>query len=192
MSEPEAIVDFWLNEVGEKGWYAVDAGLDQEIRTRFGDIWRAARAGQYDYWCNGPDGTLAFLILTDQFPRNMFRGAPEAFATDSIALHAAREGVAKIFDLKIREPERVFFYMPFEHSEDPADQDVSVRMVDERMPETGAGYALHARAHREVIRRFGRFPFRNVALGRVSSDAETDFLANGGYGAVVEALKKPG
>lgn len=192
MSEPEAIVEFWLHEVGESGWYAVDAELDAEIRTRFGAEWRAARDGQRDFWCNGPNGTLAFLILTDQFPRNMFRGTAEAFATDPLALAAAREAVAKRFDLRIDEPQRVFFYMPFEHSEDPADQDMSVRIVEERMPLTGAGYALHARAHREVIRRFGRFPFRNAALGRVSSDAETHFLQSGGYGAVVAALKAAG
>jgi uncharacterized protein (DUF924 family) len=189
MSEPEAIVDFWLKEVGESGWYVADPALDEEIRTRFGAEWRAARDGQREFWCNGPRGSLAFLILTDQFPRNMFRGSPEAFATDPLALGAARDGVAKMFDLRIAEPERVFFYMPFEHSEDPADQEVSVRILGERMPETGAGYALHARAHREVIRRFGRFPFRNAALGRVSSDEEKDFLEKGGYGAVVEALK---
>ena len=192
MSEPEAIVEFWLQEVGESGWYAVDAELDAEIRTRFGTEWCAARDGQRNFWCNGPNGTLAFLILTDQFPRNMFRGTAEAFATDPLALAAAREAVARRFDLRVDEPQRVFFYMPFEHSEDPADQDVSVRIVEERMPLTGAGYALHARAHREVIRRFGRFPFRNAALGRVSSEEETHFLQGGGYGAVVKALKAAG
>ncbi len=192
MSEPEAIVEFWLHEVGQSGWYAVDPDLDEEIRTRFGAEWRAAREGGRDFWCNGPRGTLAFLILTDQFPRNMFRGSAEAFATDPLALSAARVGIARDFDLGIAEPERVFFYMPFEHSEDPEDQEVSVRIVTERMPKTGADYLLHARAHREVIRRFGRFPFRNAALGRASTDEETDFLATGGYGAVVEALKKQG
>lgn len=192
MSEPEAIVEFWLHEVGESGWYAVDAELDTEIRTRFGAQWRAARDGQRDFWCNGPNGTLAFLILTDQFPRNMFRGTAEAFATDHLALAAARAAVAKRVDLSIDEPQRVFFYMPFEHSEDPADQDISVRMIEERMPRTGAGYALHARAHREVIRRFGRFPFRNAALGRVASDEETQFLQGGGYGAVLKALTAAG
>jgi uncharacterized protein (DUF924 family) len=192
MSEPEAIVEFWLNEVGESGWYVADAELDEEIRTRFGAEWRAARDGGRDFWCNGPRGTLAFLILTDQFPRNMFRGAAEAFATDPLALRAARAAIAKDFDLRIDEPERVFFYMPFEHSEDLEEQEVSVRMVEERMPETGAEYPLHARAHREVIHRFGRFPFRNEALGRVSSAEEKDFLENGGYRTVLEALKKPG
>ncbi len=192
MSEPEAIVEFWLHEVGERGWYAVDADLDAEIRSRFGAEWQAARDGRRDFWCNGPNGTLAFLILTDQFPRNMFRGSAEAFATDRLALAAARDAVAKKVDLRIDEPQRIFFYMPFEHSEDPADQDLSVRIIEERMPRTGADYALHARAHREVIRRFGRFPFRNAALGRASRDEETQFLQSGGYGAVVAALKAEG
>jgi uncharacterized protein (DUF924 family) len=191
MSEAEAIVRFWLHDVGARGWYARDDGLDAEIRSRFGAEWRAARDGQRAFWCNGPNGTLAFLILTDQFPRNMFRDTAEAFATDHLALAAAREAVASKRDLGIDEPQRVFFYMPFEHSEDPADQDIAVRLIEERMPLAGAGYALHARAHREVIRRFGRFPFRNAALGRVSTDAERQFLQGGGYGDVVKALSAP-
>lgn len=190
MSEPQAILDFWLHEVGPKGWYVADPELDDEIRGRFGAEWQAARDGQRDFWCNGPRGTLAYLILTDQFPRNLFRGKAEAFATDAMALAAARAGVERGYDLKVAEPERVFFYMPFEHSEDPADQEMSVRIVAERMPETGAEFGLHARAHQDIIRRFGRFPFRNAALGRTSTADEAAFLEKGGYGAAVEALKR--
>ncbi len=192
MSEPEAVVHFWLGEVGQKGWYVAADEVDEEIRQRFGKEWHAAHAGEREFWRNGPRGALAYLILTDQFPRNMFRGQAEAFATDARALSAANDAIAHGFDLLIPEPQRVFFYMPFEHSEDMGDQDRSVDLVDRNMHETRAGYLLHARAHREVIRRFGRFPFRNVALGRNSTAEETAFLNDGGYGAIVRELEKQG
>lgn len=189
MSEAESVFEFWLREVGPKGWYASDPELDEEIRRRFLAQWEAARRGDLDYWCNGPRGVLAFLILTDQFPRNMFRGKPEAFATDPLALRAARDAVAHDLDLKIEEPARIFFYMPFEHSEDMADQDRAVELIESRMSGGGGDYALHARAHREIIRRFGRFPFRNAALGRQSTSEEEEFMASGGYGAIVRSLQ---
>ena len=188
MSEPEAVVEFWLHEVGPKGWYVAADDLDEEIRSRFGDEWRAAKAGERDFWCNGPRGTLAFLILTDQFPRNMFRGKPDAFSTDASALNAARKAVERGFDLEVKEPERVFFYMPFEHSETMEDQDLSVDLVQRKMPETREEYLPHARAHREIIRRFGRFPFRNEALGRESTAEEAAFMKEGGYRSILKAL----
>ena len=188
MSEPEAVVEFWLHEVGPKGWYVAADDLDEEIRSRFGDEWRAAKAGERDFWCNGPRGTLAFLILTDQFPRNMFRGKADAFSTDASALNAARKAVERGFDLEVKEPERVFFYMPFEHSETKEDQDLSVDLVQRKMPETRDEYLPHARAHREIIRRFGRFPFRNEALGRESTAEEAAFMKEGGYRSILNAL----
>ena len=189
MSEPEEIVAFWLHDVGERGWYAVDDAVDAEIRARFLASWEAARRGEREFWLNGPRGALAYMILTDQFPRNMFRGDARAFATDERARAGARTAIAHDWDMGIREPERVFFYMPFEHSEEIADQDLSIRYTAERMPERGAGYALHARAHAEIIRRFGRFPFRNAALGRATTAAEQVFLDAGGYGAIVKELQ---
>ncbi len=195
MSGPEAVLEFWLNEVGAAGWYAADDDVDAEIRSRFGADWRAAAAGERDFWCNGPQGTLAFLILTDQFPRNMFRGQPEAFATDARARAAASAGIGRGFDLAVPEPERIFFYMPFEHSEAMEDQDLAVDHVGRSMPEAGAEFLRHARAHREIIRRFGRFPFRNAALGRESTAAEAAFLEEGGYRAIlreIDALEKKG
>jgi uncharacterized protein (DUF924 family) len=192
MSEPEAIIEFWLHEVGPDGWYEAVDEVDEEIRTRFGAQWHAAHAGEREYWCNGPRGTLAYLILTDQFPRNMFRGKPESFATDARARSAATVAVEKGFDLKIPEPERVFFYMPFEHSEDLADQDRCIALFETNLHETRDAFLLHGKAHREIIRRFGRFPFRNAALGRDSSAEEEAFLTEGGYGAVVRALEKQG
>jgi uncharacterized protein (DUF924 family) len=118
----------------------------------------------------------------------MFRGSERAFATDVLALEAAKQGISNGFDLRVDGPARQFFYLPLEHSECVMDQDRAVRLICTRMeaPET----LLHARAHRHVIRRFGRFPHRNAALGRESSDQEAAFLDSGGYRAAVEALRQ--
>ena len=190
MSEPEAIIEFWLHEVGEGGWYTAVDEVDAEIRARFQPAWEAAERGERDFWLNGPRGSLAYMILTDQFPRNMFRGDPRSFATDARARAGARVAIDHGWDMAIPEPQRVFFYMPFEHSEDMADQDRSIDLMTRKMPEHGAEFGLHARAHAEVIRRYGRFPFRNAALGRQSTPEEVAFLEKGGYGAIVEDLKQ--
>ena len=188
MSDPEEVLDYWLGEVGPEGWFAGGDALDAEVRARFEDLWRAAAEGGLDHWIDGAGPCLAFVVLTDQFPRNMFRGTAKAFSTDAMALAAARAATAAGWDLAAPEPDRQFFYLPFEHSEVIADQDRAVDLFAERMPDTGALTHLHARAHRDIIRRFGRFPFRNAALGRDSSPEEVAFLADGGYGAVVRAL----
>jgi len=189
MPEYRAVLDFWLNEVGPKGWYAGGDALDAEIRTGFLDLWQRARNGARDGWQTCPEGILAFVILTDQFPRNMFREDGRAFSTDLLARKAADLAIHRHWDMRIPEPDRQFFYLPLMHSESQADQDRCVRLILTRMPETGATNLLHARAHREVIRRFGRFPYRNRLLGRESSVAETEYLDSGGYGATVESLR---
>lgn len=181
------IVDFW-EEVGQEGWYAQDAALDDAIRARFLGQWETARAGGLRHWLSAPSGALGYLILTDQFPRNMFRNDPRAFATDARARVAARIATQRNWDLDVDEPIRQFFYLPFMHGETTADQDRAMVMILARMPETGASNLLHARAHRAVIRRFGRFPYRNAALGRKTTPQEQAFLDAGGYGAVVEEL----
>lgn len=188
-SRPEAVVAFWLEEVGPQGWYAVDPALDERVRARFAPLWNRALEGRLDRWLCGPEGTLAYLLLTDQFPRNMWRDRAEAFASDRAALRAAKAAIDRDWDLRIPEPARQFFYLPLMHSEHLADQDRCVRLILTRMPETGASNLLHAKAHREVIRRFGRFPHRNAALGRSDTPAEAAFLAAGGYGAVVREMQ---
>ncbi len=189
MADPVEVLDFWLGDVGPDGWYAGGDALDQLCRERFLDLWQAAAAGGLDHWVDGTVASLAYLILTDQIPRNIHRGTAQAFATDPLGLVAARRAVAEGWDLGAPEPERQFFYLPFEHSEDAADQATAEALMRERLPETGAENVLHARAHRAIIDRFGRFPFRNAALGRVSTPEEEAFLAEGGYGRVVEQLK---
>lgn len=192
MSVPEDILNFWLDEVGPKGWYGENETLDQTIRDKFSATWDGARAGRYSLWLTYPSGTLAYIILTDQFPRNMFRGQGQAFATDRAALCAAKSAIGKGWDMKIDEPARQFFYLPLMHSESLCDQERCVRLMHERMPETGEPNLLHARAHREVIRQFGRFPYRNAALDRSMTAQERSYVAAGGYGQTVQALQRAG
>lgn len=182
----QRVLDFWL-KLGPAGWYAGTPEIDAGIRDLFLDDWEEARAGGHGLWLTDPEGALAFLILTDQMPRNMFRGSAQGFDTDPLALAAAKAAVARDWDMAVAVPQRQFFYLPYEHSEDPADQDAAVALFETRMPEPEM--LLHARAHRAIIRRFGRFPTRNAALSRGSTPAELAWLAQGGYGAVVAAMR---
>ena len=188
MSDPVEVLDFWLGEIGEAGWYAGSPEIDDACAVRFGLLWEALDSGGLEHWVTGVVGTLAYLIVADQFSRNIHRGTAQAFATDIRARAAARHALAEGWDMAAPVPERQFFYLPFEHSEDMADQDLAVSLMAERM-EGNAESLLHARAHREVIARFGRFPFRNAALGRETTPEEAAFLENGGYGAQVRALR---
>ena len=188
MSDPIEVLDYWLGAVGPEGWYAGGDDLDAEITALFAPIWQAAHEGALEHWAEGAAGTLAYLIVCDQFPRNMYRGSAMAFATDGRALAAAKRAIAAGWDINAPQPERQFFYMPLEHSEDMADQDLAVQLMDERLPDH-PDMLLHARAHRAVISRFGRFPFRNAALGRENTKDEAEFLAQGGYMSIVNALK---
>ena len=187
MSDPVEILDFWLGEVGEDGWFAGGEALDAGIRDRFAEVWQAAHDGGLEHWVEGAAGTLAYLVVCDQLSRNMHRGQALAFATDAQALSAARTALDAGWDMAAPEPERMFFYLPFEHSEDPADQALSLRLMSGRLADPEM--ALHARAHQAIIARFGRFPYRNAALGRDSTAAEREFIGQGGYGAMVEALR---
>lgn len=184
MSDPIEVLDFWLGEVGPEGWYAGGEALDADCRDRFGDLWQAAHDGGLEHWAEGTVGTLAYLVVCDQLARNIHRGTAAAFATDARALAAARKALAEGWDMGAPEPERQFFYMPFEHSEAPEDQALAVELLTERMA-SDPEMALHARAHQAIIARFGRFPFRNAALGRHNTPEEAAFLAEGGYAAEV-------
>lgn len=189
MSDPIEVLDFWLGDVGADGWYAAGDDLDAEVREEFLDLWQSAAGGGLDHWVEGTVGTLAFIILCDQLSRNMHRGKAEAFATDAAALAAARLAVAEGWDLNAPEPERQFFYMPFEHSENPEDQVLAVGYMAERMP-NAPDLLHHALVHRAIIARFGRFPARNAALGRDSTAEEAAFLAEGGYGALLREIQQ--
>ena len=178
---PDEVNRFWLDEVGEKGWYNGTAKLDQTIGDRLMATWENAPALAPSSR-GPPPGPLAPLISTSEFPRNMFRNDPRAFATDTLARHIADGAIAAGFDRQIDPPARQFFYMPFEHSEDLADQHRCIELFATHMP----GENLeHAEMHRDTIACFGRFPWRNAALGRQPTQAETRVMEAGGYGALV-------
>lgn len=190
IADPAEVVEFWLDEVGPEGWYKADEARDAEIRRRFARHRDRAEAGGLALWLTYPTGTLAYLIVTDQFPRNMFRGTAKAYALDPIARAAAVMAIGRGWDRRIAVPARQFFYLPLMHSENLSEQDRAVRLIATRMDGQGADNLLHARAHREVIRRFGRFPHRNADLGRRSTAAERVHLEEGGYGAIVRAMQE--
>jgi len=177
----DEILEFWLTRVGPDRWFEPDAALDAEIRERFEGAWRCAAEGDCEEWITNPRTALALIILLDQFPRNMFRGSSKAYNTDAKARAAAKRAIARRFDRATPEPEREFFYLPLMHSEALPDQERCVRLIRIAMPETGAESLSHARRHREVIRRFGRFPARNGPLGRPDTAAERSYREQGGY-----------
>lgn len=191
MTSPQDVLAFWLDEVKPEDWYRASDALDAEITKRFSEALQIAADGGHSLWLTCPSETLAYIILTDQFSRNIHRNKAAAFDTDDAALAAAKVAVSHDWDLRIDAPARQFFYMPFMHSEHLSDQDRSVRLFCARMPDGGAGNIEHARAHREIIRVFGRFPYRNAALGRANSPEEQDFLDNGGYGRILNSLDQP-
>lgn len=186
---PDDILQFWFADGPDSfrpAWFQKNDDFDNDIRTRFGGLVAPARDGALDGWASTPDGSLALLIVLDQFPRNLFRGSAEAFAADAHARHIARDVLARRFDLALTPIQRPFIYLPFEHSEDADDQDLSCALFEglRDTPKHAApnGALDYAWRHRVVIRRFGRFPHRNAALGRVNTAAEVAYLAQPGAG----------
>jgi uncharacterized protein (DUF924 family) len=178
---PADVTGFWLS-AGPKKWFAKSAAFDDAIRLRFEPTHHAAARGEYAAWAAEPDGALALLLLFDQFPRNLYRGGAHAFATDPLARAIAGRAVDTGLDRGVADPLRPFFYLPFEHAEDLADQDRSVALFEAHDAETGDVESLRwAVLHRDVIRRFGRFPHRNAALGRTTTPEEQAFLDEGGF-----------
>ena len=176
--EPSAadIVSFW-RAVGPDRWFEKDAALDEEIRRRFLSVHETAAGGKLAAWEQTAEGALALLILLDQFPRNMFRGQARAFATDPLARAVASRAILNGFDGAMTGM-RQFFYLPFEHSEDLADQKRGVALFKAVGDADGLKWAeLHA----DIIRRFGRFPHRNAVLGRATTPEEQAFLDGGGF-----------
>ncbi|MBN9443078.1 DUF924 family protein [Bosea sp. (in: a-proteobacteria)] len=177
LPRPADIVAFW-RKAGPEKWFAKDSAFDTEIRQRFLPAYEAAAAGQLDDWQDTPEGAYALLILLDQFPRNLFRGSPQAFATDPKALAIARHAVAEGFDKSYQPPEQRFLYMPFMHSEALRDQEHCVALCAAADDAEGVKFA---EIHRDIIRDFGRFPHRNEVLGRETTAEEHAFLNEGGF-----------
>lgn len=172
---PKEIIDFWFSDKVKKRWFSSTPEFDKRLTEKYEAVWEKASSGGLDEWSDDPDGCLALLIILDQFPLNMFRGQAKSFKTERRSVEIARNAVKKELDQKIYKDKLAFLYMPFMHSEDLADQDMSVKLYRENNLEANIAFAEH---HREIIRRFGRFPHRNRILGRESSADETRYLAS--------------
>jgi uncharacterized protein (DUF924 family) len=175
LATPREILDFWFNETPPERRFASDPAFDTTVRQRFEETWRAARSGSFASWTDSMEGALALILLLDQFPRNMFRGLPEAFATDAMAQEAARGAIIRGFDVEAPLTIRSFFYLPLMHAEDLREQEECVRLTRARLGEDHFSYP-YALRHRTTIARFGRFPARNATLGRPDTAEEIEFL----------------
>jgi uncharacterized protein (DUF924 family) len=181
--ESRDVLDFWFCERARLLWFEKDAAFDADIRLQFGQAIDDAFSGGFEDWRRDPDGALALLILLDQMPRNVFRDDARAFAGDARAMQVADKAIEAGQDRHFTFPRRRFFYLPFEHSEDPRDQDRSVALFEElaaAVPDEHRVDALeqldYAHRHRVIIRRFGRYPHRNATLGRECTPEEAAFL----------------
>jgi uncharacterized protein (DUF924 family) len=174
--EALAVVDFW-REAGPGLWFAKDDAFDRTFRERFLTLHEAAARGELNGWLATEDGALAVMILLDQFPRNAFRGTPRMYATDALARELANTAIASGHDRAVEPQMQLFFYLPFGHSEDLADQERSVAL-NRRL---GQPNLSHAQRHHDIVKRFGRFPHRNPILGRTMRPEEQQFLDQGGY-----------
>ncbi|WP_192036332.1 DUF924 family protein [Halomonas sp. YLGW01] len=174
---PEAVLDFWFEELTPRQWFAKDAALDARIAERFVTLWSAAREAELWGWRMTPEGRLAEILVLDQFSRNMHRDHPLAFAQDALALVLAQEAVAQKADRALATRQLPFLYMPYMHSESLRVQDEAVVLFDRPGLEDNLRFAHR---HRDIIRRFGRYPHRNAILGRESTSEEDAFLAQPG------------
>ena len=168
------VLAFW-RAAGPDKWFDKDAAFDSEIARRFFRIWRAAGDGELAAWQETPAGALALLVVLDQFPRNMFRGDRRTYETDGLARDFADRAIMRGFDRRVSHPERQFFYLPFMHL---ADQE---RCLDLARRHGDDEFTKYAEQHAEIIRRFGRFPHRNLMLGRATGPDEQAFLDTGGF-----------
>ena len=175
--DPTEIVAFWRN-AGPAMWFAAEPAFDAEIRARYGQTHLAASAGLDESWAKTAEGALAYLLLTDQFPRNIYRNSGRAFAADPLARAMAGSALAAGFDMAVEPLLRMFFYLPFQHHEDAVSQARSIALFTRHRELTGDTEGLrYAREHAGLIARFGRFPHRNAVLGRVSTPDECEYLA---------------
>jgi len=177
MTDPRArdVLTFWFDETSPKQWFKSDPAFDEVIRERFGAVHEEAAAGHCEGWLETGEGALALVILLDQFSRNLYRGDARAFAQDQNARDCADRALEKGHDIVCRDDRRAFFYMPYMHAEDLEIQEKCIALIRERLGED-SGNVPYAIWHRDLIQEYGRFPFRNKALGRESTPEEIAYL----------------
>jgi uncharacterized protein (DUF924 family) len=172
---PEEVLSFWFEQCSREDWFKSSLTLDGQIKRRFTETHLALAGGVLGVWRATPENRLAAIVVLDQFARNIYRGTALAFATDGLALHEAKAALNIGADQAVARDWRLFFYLPFEHSEEPIEQEKSVELFRALGDEEYTAYAI---SHRAVIAAHGRFPHRNAVLGRPSTEAEIDYLAN--------------
>ncbi len=174
----QEIVDFWFSDEVKAKWFNSTAEFDDELRSRYEKTWGLARANSFDHWELEPVGSLALVIILDQFPLNMFRSDARQYSTEGHARRIAGHAIDKGFDQQLDKIKRSFLYLPFMHSENLDDQDYSVELYEKAGLEDNLRFARH---HRDVVKRFGRFPHRNEALGRQSTEEELEYLKHANW-----------
>ena len=175
--QPEEVIDYWLETLSTDDWYGAPPEVDAEIARRFGDLFERLSEEVPDAWLRSPQERLAAILVLDQFPRNIYRGSPRAFATDAKALALSKDAIATGADRELPPEQRAFLYMPFQHAENLADQCRSLELFEYLGNPNNLDFAVR---HYEIIARFGRFPHRNAVLGRVSTPEELSFLEQPG------------
>ncbi len=175
MESPQSVLDFWFSESTRPRWFSSTKAFDRELTERFLDVWKAAASGELESWGKTPEGSLALVIVLDQFPLNMFRGNAESFSTEAASRDVAAAAIDKKFDEALNDEQKAFLYLPFMHSESMEDQDRSVALFEAAGLEDSLKWARH---HRDIVGRFGRFPHRNAVLGRENSAEETAYLTS--------------
>jgi len=171
------VIEFWFSEIDSKAWWVKDSEFDQQLKVRFGALLNAAVQGELYEWRSKPEGRLAEVIVIDQFSRNIYRGTPQAFASDSMALALSQEAIQSGDDLLLDSQQRVFLYMPFMHSESARIHEIAVELFTRISRGKNLEFELK---HKAIIDRFGRYPHRNEILGRESTPEEIEFLSKPG------------
>jgi uncharacterized protein (DUF924 family) len=169
------IIEYWYSDRLKSQWFSATPELDQEILDHYEVVWEQALAGELDFWCENPEGCLALIIVLDQFPLNMFRNQQKSFKSEQKALEIALHAIKKGFPQQLDASKNTFLFMPLMHSEDLVHQEKSVTLFSQYCGQDNARFAKH---HRDIVKKFGRFPHRNKILGRESSTEEIAYLAS--------------
>lgn len=175
-ADSEAVVEFW-KQAGPRQWFAKDPQFDQRFRETFARLYARATRAELEDWLASASSALSLILLLDQYPRNSFRGTPRMYESDQLAVHYANRAIERGHDRNVDEALQFFFYLPLGHSESLAEQERCVAL-SRRL---GGVTLEHALGHAAIVRKFGRFPHRNPILGRPSSEAELEFLRQGGF-----------